>query len=500
VTDLDKHPIIAVAIRCAVPESEPQYRAKMNIPTQTTPSVHRSHLPFLLYICVTSALGGFLWGFDAIVISGTISSVKEQFALSSGLEGLFVSSGLIGAVMGSALAGWLSDRFGRSRNLVLAAALMLVSAAASGLVPNIWLLIIARWLGGLGVGISAMVCPLYISEISPTHLRGRLVTVFQFAITIGIMVALFNNFGVHRWAVAMGETVQEESFLKWFLVDETWRTMFAAELLPGILFLCLAVTIPESPRWLIKSGRFEQARRVLQRIFIDGADQEFDEIKRTIAEEEATQRRFIDLLDARYRKPLVIAVALAVFAQFSGINVVFYYGTALLEKSGFEADSALSGTAVIGFFNMIFTVVAMWLVDKLGRRPLLQVGTVGAIVCLVGISSMFGDTTPQSMLIFLMCGFVAFFAFSLGPIKFVFASEIFPTNIRSHAMAVVILSMWAADTLVGQLFPFLRDHLGPSLTFLLFGVVLIPQIILVWRMMPETAGRSLEEIERSQSR
>ena len=190
---------------------------------------------------------------------------------------------------------------------------------------------------------------------------------------------------------------------------------------------------------------------------------------------------------------------LAVFAQFSGINVVFYYGTTLLEKYGFQPDSTLSGTAVIGFFNMIFTLVAMVLVDKLGRRLLLQIGTIGAIVCLGGIGSMFGQGHPSSMLIVLMCGFVAFFAFSLGPIKFVFASEIFPTNIRSHAMSVVILSMWAADTLVGQFFPWMRDNFGPALTFILFAAILTPQIWMVWRWMPETAGQSLEEIERSYS-
>ncbi|MBW8035124.1 MAG: sugar porter family MFS transporter [Planctomycetes bacterium] len=456
-------------------------------------TVHKAHLPFLMYICITSALGGFLWGFDAIVISGTINSVKTQFALSSGLEGLFVSSGLIGAVIGSGLSGWLSDRFGRSRNLILAAALLLISALGSGLASNIQFLIIARWVGGLGVGISAMVCPLYISEISPTHLRGRLVTVFQFAITIGIMVALFNNVALHRWAVFMAGRVGESGFLKWFVVDETWRAMFATELIPGILFLSLALTLPESPRWLIKAGRSAPAQKVLSKIFIEGAEQEFNNIQRTIAEEDATKKRFIDVFHPRYRKALFVAVSLAVFAQFSGINVVFYYGTSLLEDSGFKADSALSGTAVIGFFNMIFTVLAMWLVDKLGRCKLLQIGTVGAICCLMGVGLMFAGASK--MLIVLMCGFVACFAFSLGPIKFIFASEIFPTNIRSHAMSVVILSLWLADTLVGQFFPILRDSVGPSTTFFIFAGILVPQIVIVWKMMPETAGRSLEEIE-----
>ena len=456
--------------------------------------IHKPHLPFLVFICVASALGGLLWGFDAIVISGTISAVKLQFALSPAMEGFFVSSGLLGAVFGSGLSGWLSDKFGRSRNLLLAAVLMLLSALGSAWAGNIELLVFARWLGGLGVGISAMVCPLYISEISPTHLRGRLVTMFQFAITLGIMVALFNNYFLHQWAASVAETAAEGSFMQWFVADETWRAMFASELIPGLLFLVLAALLPESPRWLVKVGRAEQAGKVLNRIFRNGAEQELETIKQTVAKESATKKRFADVFSKKYRKPLIIAMMLAAFAQFSGINVVFYYGTSMLESAGLKADGALSGMAVIGFCNMIFTTIAMAFVDKVGRRKLLQFGTIGAIACLAGIGASF-NSGANTMLIVLMCAFVAFFAFSLGPIKFIFASEIFPTNIRSHAMAIVILTMWATDTIVGQFTPSLRDAVGPSVTFFLFAAILVPQIFMVWKWMPETAGRSLEEIE-----
>jgi len=457
-------------------------------------NIHKPHLPFLVFICVASALGGLLWGFDAIVISGTISPVKLQFALSPAMEGFFVSSGLLGAVFGSGLSGWLSDRFGRSRNLLLAAVLMLLSAIGSAWATNIELLVFARWLGGLGVGISAMVCPLYISEISPTHLRGRLVTMFQFAITLGIMIALFNNYFLHQWAASVAERAAEGSFMQWFVAEETWRAMFASELLPGVLFLVMAAFLPESPRWLVKSGRVEQAGKVLQRIFRNGAEQELETIKQTVAKESATKKRFVDVLQKKYRKPLLIAMLLAAFAQFSGINVVFYYGTSLLESAGLRADGALSGMAVIGFCNMIFTTISMAYVDKIGRRKLLQFGTIGAIACLAGIGASF-NSGANTMLIVLMCAFVAFFAFSLGPIKFIFASEIFPTNIRSHAMSIVILTMWGTDTIVGQFTPSLREAVGPSITFFIFAVILVPQILTVWKWMPETAGRSLEEIE-----
>jgi len=456
--------------------------------------IHKPHLPFLVFICIASALGGLLWGFDAIVISGTISSVKLQFALSPAMEGFFVSSGLLGAVFGSGLSGWLSDKFGRSRNLLLAAVLMLLSAIGSAWATNIELLVFARWLGGLGVGISAMVCPLYISEISPTHLRGRLVTMFQFAITLGIMIALFNNYFLHQWAASVAETAAEGSFMKWFVADETWRAMFASELVPGLFFLVLAALLPESPRWLVKVGRHEQAGKVLNRIFRNGAKQELETIKQTVAKESATQTNFLDVFSQKYRKPLIIAMLLAAFAQFSGINVVFYYGTSMLEDAGLKADGALSGMAVIGFCNMIFTTIAMAFVDKVGRRKLLQFGTIGAIACLAGIGASF-NSGANTMLIVLMCAFVAFFAFSLGPIKFIFASEIFPTNIRSHAMAIVILTMWATDTIVGQFTPSLREAVGPAVTFFIFAAILVPQIFMVWKWMPETAGRSLEEIE-----
>lgn len=458
--------------------------------------IHQPYIPFLIFLCTASALGGLLWGFDAIVISGTISQVKMQFDLSPSMEGFFVSSSLLGAVFGSALAGWLSDLFGRSRSLVLAAVLMWISALASCLAGSIELLIFARWLGGLGVGISAMVCPLYISEISPSHLRGRLVTVFQLAITVGIMVALFNNFGLHQWANSAGDTVGEDSYLRWFLVDETWRAMFASELVPGLLFLVLAILLPESPRWLIKVGRLEQSQKVLHRIFRNGADTEFEAIREAVAKERTIEKRFTDVFHKRYQKPLALAALLAAFAQFSGINVVFYYGTSMLETAGLRSDSALSGMAVIGFCNMIFTVIAIAYVDKFGRRPLLQIGTVGAIGCLLGIAATF-NSGLNVMLITLMCSFVAFFAFSLGPIKFIFASEIFPTNIRSHAMSITILTMWATDTLVGQFTPVLRERVGASVTFFIFACILLPQIFMVWKFMPETAGRSLEEIEQT---
>lgn len=458
-------------------------------------TIHKSHLPFLIFLCVASALGGLLWGFDAIVISGARQPVIDQFKLDQTLEGFFVSSGLLGAVIGSAFAGMLSNKFGRARNLLLAAILMALSAWGSAYAKNIELLIFARWLGGLGVGLSAMVCPLYISEISPAHLRGRLVSLFQFAITLGIMIALFSNYGLVQWAKSIAGTVAPDSFAKWFVVDETWRAMFATELIPGAIFLLLAFFLPESPRWLIKEGRHDQARKVLNRIFRNGADEELQEIKTTIAEEEATSMPFAAIFSKTYRKPLFIGMALAAFAQFSGINVVFYYGTSMLESAGFKSDSALSGLAVIGFFNMIFTTVAMLFVDKFGRRKLLFIGTIGCIAFLVGIASSFNED-GSNLLIIMMCAFVACFAFSLGPIKFIFASEIFPTNIRSHAMSVVILTMWATDTIVAQFTPSLRDGIGPANTFLLFALILVPQIFLIWKWMPETAGRSLEEIER----
>ncbi len=457
-------------------------------------AIHRPSLSFLLYVCVVSSLGGFLWGFDAIVISGTIEQVKEQFLLNSFMEGAFVSSGLLGAVIGAALAGLLSDRFGRSRNLVLAAALLLLSAAASGWARSIEFLILARWTGGLGVGIAAMVCPVYISELSPAHLRGRMVTLFQFAITLGILTALLSNAWLHSLSASLAGRI-DAGFWQWLLIDENWRAMFATELIPGVAFLGLSLTLPESPRWLAKAGSWKQAHLVLQRILREGAQDELQDIRSAVEAESKSKARYIDVFKPSYRKPLAISVLLSVFAQLSGINVVFYYGPSILEQAGFEIGGALSGFATIGFFNMLFTLVAIWMVDNLGRRPLMLWGTIGCIGCLCGIGLLIDKTDGLGVLIALICGFVACFAFSLGPIKFVFASEIFPTNIRSHAVSVAILAMWATDTLVGQCFPLLREGVGPATTFFIFAAILVPQIWLVLKYMPETAGRSLEEIE-----
>ena len=402
-------------------------------------------------------------------------------------------------MIGSALAGWLSDRHGRSRNLLLAAALLWICAVGCAFAPDISWLILARWVGGLGVGISAAVCPLYISEISPAHLRGRLVTVFQFAITLGILLALLNNYWLDQSARSLAGKTTHGGFMDWFLVRETWRAMFASALVPGTVFLVMAMLLPESPRWLVKQGRDETARQVLPRIFRDGTDDEFSAIRQTIRQESHARSRFADVFQPQYRRILAIAMLLAAFAQFSGINVVFYYGTTMLEAAGFQSDRALSGMTVIGLVNMLFTIIAMKYVDRLGRRLLLQIGTIGAIACLAGIGASFNQGADH-LLIGLMCAFVAFFAFSLGPIKFIFASEIFPTHIRSHAVSVTILTMWATDTLVGQFTPSLRDGIGPAGTFFLFAAILVPQILMVWKWMPETAGRSLEEIEQSQPR
>ncbi len=452
------------------------------------------NVKFLVFISIASALGGLLWGFDAIVISGARQPVIDQFALSANWEGFFVSSGLLGAVIGSALSGIFADRFGRAKSLLLAAIFLFVSALGSAYANSIELLTFMRWFGGLGVGLSAMVCPLYLSEISPAHLRGRLVTVFQFAITLGIMIALFSNYGITQWASSIADKVAPESFAKWFIVDETWRAMFATELIPGVIFLVMAFFLPESPRFLVKKGQHEKAAIVLGRIFKSGVDKQLSAIQENLSQEAAAKVPFATIFKKPYIKPLLIGIALAAFAQFSGINVVFYYGTSMLESAGFKADSALSGLAIIGFFNMIFTTVAMLFVDKFGRRKLLFIGTVGCIACLVGISSSFNEN-GSSLLIIMMCAFVAFFAFSLGPIKFIFASEIFPSNIRSYAMSMVILTMWATDTIVAQFTPALRDGIGVNYTFLLFAVILIPQLYLIWKHMPETAGKTLEEIE-----
>ncbi len=449
---------------------------------------------YLAIVCFVAALGGFLFGFDTAVISGTVGFVKQQFAMNVVMEGWFVSSALVGCVIGVIFAGKLSDSFGRKKILILSAFLFWLSAVGSAIATTVPFLIIARMIGGLGVGIASMLSPLYISEITPPAIRGRMVTLYQFAITIGILCAYFSN----ALLVGIGTRlpgVESIAFLNWIIEQEVWRSMFGSETFPAALFFFAMFFVPESPRWLVKEGHIDEGRSVLNRVLgTEEAAREVGEITDTIAHENPSLSQ---LMQPGLRIALLIGLLLPAMSQFSGINVIIYYGPEIFNKAGFALSEALGGQVTIGIVNVLFTIVAIFTVDRMGRRPLLLFGVSGVIVALllVGLFFFYNITAGFWLLMFFLL-FIACFAFSFGPVTWVIISEIFPTSIRGRAMSIATLSLWLANVIVGQMFPWLLENAGPPMAFWLFAVLCFPAILLVWKVIPETKGKSLEEIEK----
>jgi len=448
---------------------------------------------YLLGLALIAALGGFLFGYDTAVISGTIGFVKNQFALDAVMEGWYVSSALVGCIAGVAVAGFLSDAFGRKRVLMLSAVLFLVSAIGCMLAPGHPSLVVYRLIGGVGVGVASMLSPLYIAEVSPPRVRGRMVALYQFNITAGILCSYF----VNAWLLNVAQDAPGGGAGWWqaAFVDEVWRGMLGSEALPALLFLVLLVLVPESPRWLVTRGREAGARRILARINDAGtADREIKEIKAVVAAEPESYRV---LLQPGMRLALFIGIVLAFLTQVSGINAIIYYGPRILEEAGFTLGDALGGQVIIGIVNVAFTLIAIWKIDVLGRRPLLIAGVSGIVASLLVVGLLFklGQTDGPWLLIFILF-FIACFAFSFGPVIWVLLSEIYPTRLRGRAMSIATFSLWTGTALVGQLVPWLLETLRPHGTFWLFAVLCAPAIYLGWKVIPETKGKSLEEIER----
>ncbi len=444
---------------------------------------------YLLFISIVAALGGGLFGFDTAVISGTIQDVKSIFGFSSILEGWFVSSALVGCVIGVIFAGKLSDSFGRKRILILSSILFLISAIGCMFSITGEILIVFRMLGGIGVGMASILSPLFISEISPTEIRGRMVTLYQLAITIGILLAYFSNTLI---VYLSNEINFSTSLFSWIINDEKWRVMFGAETVPAIIFLVSIFLIPKSPRWLIAKGKDNEAKKILQKINPTQYSEEFTKIQQTITVEES---KISELLKPGLRKALFIGLFLAILSQFSGINVIIYYGPKILGEAGFAEGQAISSQVLIGIINVVFTLVAIWKIDSFGRKPLLLFGIGGCILSHLIISILFMISATGYIVVFFLALFIASFAFSLGPITWVIISEIYPTKIRGRAMAIATVSLWIANAIVGQIFPIMLENLKAVGTFLTFSMILIPAFYLVWKFVPETKNKSLEEIE-----
>jgi sugar porter (SP) family MFS transporter len=448
---------------------------------------------YVTLISLTVGLGGFLFGFDTAVISGAINFLRAQFLLSAAMEGWLMSSALLGCVFGAAISGYLADKYGRKLILIFSAVLFIISALGCAISVNITQLIIARIIGGVGVGFAAMVAPMFISELAPPQLRGRLVSLYQLSITVGILCSYLSNSFLLRYGVNnAGESVG--SFMHFYLVAEVWRGMLGSNMVPALLFFIFLLFVPESPRWLVKMGNTAEAGRILERVNgKNTAESELVEIEKTISGESGS---FSQLMRPDIRIALIIGLALPFLSQLAGITTVMYYAPAIFEKAGLKANSAMGSASIIGFFNMIFTVVAIWKVDKWGRKPLLIWGFIGLALALFLIGFTFNQQNSQGALILgAFVFYIAVFAATLGPGVWIVISEIYPTKIRGRAMSLATLSLFMGSTFVTQTYPILRNSIGIGNVFLLYGLIMLPAAFFVKKFVPETKGKSLEEIE-----
>jgi SP family xylose:H+ symportor-like MFS transporter len=434
-----------------------------------------------------AALGGLLFGYDTAVISGAIGFMEAHFQLSPAQTGWAASCTLLGCGLGAWLAGTLSDRWGRKKVLILSAVLFFVSAIGTAVPANLAQFVSFRIICGLAVGAASITSPMYIAEISPARIRGRMVSVNQFAIVSGMLLVYFANYFIAR----QGDSAWNQT--------TGWRWMFASEAVPAVLLLGFLFFVPETPRFLLAKARPQEALRILGRVNGPAAaGREMREITDAIAHEGAALG---DLFKPGARTVLGIGIALAVLQQVTGINVFLYYAPDIFKKLGAHTDAALLQTVIVGAVNLLFTIVAIWTVDRLGRKPLMILGSFGMGLCLLAIGVAASLQKTQVWVLVFILGYIASFALAVGPVTWVILSEIFPTRIRGRSMAVATVCLWIANFIVSQTFP-MMDH-NPWLLawfhhgfpFFLYAAFCAMTLVLVWRSVPETKGQSLERIE-----
>lgn len=424
------------------------------------------NLIYTVFLSVVAALGGLLYGYDTAVISGTISMVVSKFGLDVQSEGMYVGCALIGSIVGVLLTGMIADRFGRKKALIISSVLFTVSAVGCALSSDFISLVVYRIVGGIGIGVASVVAPMYISEISEPKYRGRLVSLYQLAITVGFLGAYLVNYLILKGA----EGAQASGSLwSWLFVAESWRGMLAAESAPAILFVALLFFIPESPRWL--------------------------ELRMSGSMKKESQWKYI--MKPSLFKAVLIGAAIAILGQFMGVNAVLYYGPSIFEKSGLSSGDSLFYQVLIGLVNVLTTVLAVFIIDKVGRKKLVYFGVSGMIFSLLGIAWYFhfGNEVSSYVLLAFFLFYIFCCAISICAVIFVLLSEMYPTKIRGLAMSIAELSLWIGTWLIGQLTPLLLATLRPEGTFLLFACMCVPYILIIWKLVPETTGKSLEEIE-----
>ena len=406
---------------------------------------------YVVFLSIVAAIGGILFGYDTAVISGTTEIVKTQFGLSTGGEGWYVGCALIGSILGVLVAGMLSDFLGRKKTMLISALLFSISAIGCALSADFTQLVLFRMIGGFGIGIVSIVSPVYISEISPAEVRGTMVSLYQLFITIGFLLAYLMNYLI----------------IKGSSIDEYWRPMLGAEAVPDLLFLVLIFFIPESPRWLAVRGQRQDKS---------------DEWKA--------------LREPGILKAVLIGSAIAILGQFMGVNAVLYYGPKIFQDAGLSGEGSMFSTVLVGVVNMLTTVIALLIIDKVGRKQLVWWGVGGMITCLLCIGIWFAvGTMPTWFLLTFFLLYVFCTAISISAVVFVLLSEMYPNRVRGLAMSVAGLALWVGTYLIGQLTPWMLENLTPAGTFFLFAFCCLPYLYIMWKYIPETTGKTLEEIE-----
>lgn len=465
--------------------------------TSTEPSDLRAeyNLRYIWLISGVAAMGGLLFGWDWVVVGGAKPFFQRYFQLTTEAQiGWANSCALIGCLVGAIIAGALSDRYGRRRLLIVSALLFAVTSIGNGLAGSFGVFIAWRMCGGVAIGLASSLSPMYISEVAPAQMRGRLVAINQLTIVIGILLAQYLNWYLVR---NLPEGATDEFIRNSWFGQQGWRWMFGLTAVPSCLFLFGMLFVPESPRWLAKSGQAERSRTVLARIGGEAYSRAaIAEIKATLAAEEIQHVRFADLLEPKMRKVLVLGIVLAVFQQWCGINVIFNYAEEIFRAAGYDISTVLKNIAWTGSVNMMFTFVALGTVDRVGRRPLMLFGAAGLAVIYTAIGFCYAQNVQGWPVLLLVLAAIGCYAMSLAPVTWVVISEIFPNRIRGAAMSVAVAALWVACFLLTQTFPLLNAKLGSSGTFWLYAGICVLGLWFIFTKLPETKNKTLEQLEK----
>lgn len=454
--------------------------------------VKETNISYVVFLSFVAALGGILFGYDTAVISGTTADVSVRFGLTDLSKGWYVGCALVGSIIGVSIAGVLSDFAGRKKTMLLAAILFSVSAIGCMLCKGFADLVIYRIIGGVGIGIVSIVSPIYISEISPAKIRGTMVSLYQLAVTAGLLLAYLINYIILR----NSDGIAFSGFFQWIFNDEIWRGMLGSESIVTVLFFVIIFFIPESPRWLIVKGRDNDAQAILERIrgSKEGALSEYLLTKNSLGE--TVKSEWKSLLEPGIVRAVIIGAAIAVLGQFMGVNAVLYYGPEIFANAGLAAEDSSLSTVLVGLVNMLTTILAVFIIDRVGRKKLIWFGVSSMIVCLIAIGVIFATGSGGTLLLIFFLLYIFSQAISISAVVFVLLSEMYPNRVRGMAMSIAGLALWVGTYLIGQFTPWCMTNLTPAGTFFFFAIMCLPYMWIMWKKVPDTTGKTLEEIEQ----